>query len=75
MSYCRFLEADAYIYDDIYYGLYCCGCSLKGSFIAEYDYDKMLAHIAEHRTVGDYIPEYVDEALIEDRDATDKKNI
>ena len=29
MSYCRFIEADAYIYDDVYYGLYCCACSLS----------------------------------------------
>jgi hypothetical protein len=28
MSYCRFSEADAYIYDDVSYGLYCCACSL-----------------------------------------------
>ena len=28
MSYCRFIEADAYIYDDMYYGLYCSACSL-----------------------------------------------
>lgn len=28
MSYCRFIEADAYIYDDVYYGLYCSACSL-----------------------------------------------
>jgi hypothetical protein len=29
MSYCRFIEADAYIYDDVYHGLYCCACSLS----------------------------------------------
>jgi len=85
MSYCRFIEADAYIYDDVYYGLYCCACSLMPlrteystffkeditmheSFAAEYDYDKMLAHVAEHRAAGDYIPEDVDERLIEERD-------
>ena len=28
MSYCRFIEADAYIYDDVRYGLYCMSCSL-----------------------------------------------
>jgi hypothetical protein len=87
MSYCRFIEADAYIYDDVYYGLYCCACSLmplrkadmsifgddgdwfiNEGFAAGYDYDKMLAHIAEHRAAGDYIPEDVDERLIEERD-------
>lgn len=28
MSYCRFSDADAYIYDDIRYGIICCVCSL-----------------------------------------------
>jgi len=85
MSYCRFIEADAYIYDDVDYRLYCCACSLMPtrtkyntflekditmheSFIAGRDYNKMLAHIAEHRAAGDYIPERVDERLIFERD-------
>ena len=91
MSYCRFIEADAYIYDDSYYGLMCCMCSLqptreslkgvfakgpykiKDNFIAGYDYNKMIAHIAEHRAADHYIPLDVDERLIEDRsNATDK---
>jgi hypothetical protein len=41
---------------------------INDNFIAGYDYDKMLAHIAEHRAAGDYIPEYVDEDLVKDRD-------
>jgi hypothetical protein len=28
MSYCRFSEADAYIYDDYRYGIVCCACAL-----------------------------------------------
>lgn len=85
MSYCRFIEADAYIYDDVYHGLYCCACSLSKvemfysslfkmempsweGFIAGYDYDKMLAHIAEHRAAGHYIPLDVDERLKFERD-------
>ena len=87
MSYCRFIEADAYIYDDIYRGLICCACSLmpteeadfsifgvdeplyiNQNFVASYDYDKMLAHVAEHRAMGDYVPEDVDERLIFERD-------
>jgi hypothetical protein len=85
MSYCRFVEADAYIYDDVYYGLYCCACSLADvrmehseffgmempvyeGFSCGYDYDKMLAHVAEHRAAGHYIPEDVDERLIFERD-------
>lgn len=38
------------------------------SFTAGYDYDKMLEHVAAHRENGDYIPEYVDELLIFERD-------
>ena len=85
MSYCRFIEADAYIYDDVYYGLYCCACSLADvrmeyseffgmdmpvyeGFSCGYDYDKMLAHVADHRAKGDYIPEDVDERLVFERD-------
>jgi hypothetical protein len=90
MSYCRFLEADAYIYEDSGYGLYCSACllmpvkttynkflkrdmSINEGFIAGSDYDKMLTHIADHREADHYIPLYVDERLIQDRDnATDK---
>jgi hypothetical protein len=85
MSYCRFIEADAYIFDHSSFGLYCMACSLMPlkteysafleeditfyeSFCAAYDFDMMLAHVAEHRKAGDYIPEYVDERLRFDRD-------
>jgi hypothetical protein len=90
MSYCRFIEADAYIYNDVYHGLYCCACALmpvrkadmsiflgeeddgewliNEGFAAGYDYDKMLAHVADHRAAGDYIPEDVDERLVFERD-------
>lgn len=91
MSYCRFIEADAYIYDHVNKGLLCCMCSLlpvrqvynerlnmmmsvTGDFIAGYDYDLMLAHVAEHRANGDYIPEYVDERLIFERDCNHEFN-
>ena len=85
MSYCRFSGADAYIYDHVYFGLFCQGCHLMPlettystffemdmtyhqDFVAGYDYDKMLAHVAEHRAAGDYIPEDVDERLRFERD-------
>jgi hypothetical protein len=31
----------------------------------------MLNHIEDHRIVGDYIPEYVDERLKEEKDSKD----
>ena len=85
MSYCRFSDADAYIYDHVYFGLFCQVCHLMPTetsysvvfemdmtyhqdFVAGYDYDKMLAHVAEHRAAGDYIPEDVDERLRFERD-------
>ena len=91
MSYCRFIEADAYIFDHVNFGLYCMACSLMPlkteystffeedltiheSFSAGYDYDKMLAHVAEHRAAGDYIPEDVDERLIFERDCNHEFN-
>ena len=72
MSYCRFLEADAYIYDDVYYGIICCMCSMgvDGNFIAGYDYDLMLEHIAQHRKQKDFIPLDVDERLRFERDCS-----
>lgn len=72
MSYCRFVEADVYIYDDISLGIICCACSMQpvtetgifpGNFVAEYDRQLMLDHIAEHRQQGDYVPEHVDKEL------------
>jgi len=72
MSYCRFGEADAYIYYSAYDALVCMACSLMptrddelfpDTFIAETDYQKMLDHISEHRNNGDYIPFSVDERL------------
>lgn len=89
MAYCRFSEADAYIYDDVYYGLMCCicwlmparelktdifdndqQCFINENFVAGTDYDKMLAHIAEHREYGHEIPGYVDRQLRLERDCT-----
>lgn len=70
MAYCRFIEADAYIYDDTYLGIICCACSMgvDGNFIAGYDYDLMLQHIAQHREQKDFIPLDVDEKLRFERD-------
>lgn len=71
MAYCRFISSDAYIYDNVYAGLVCEACSLTPMnsedefprFTAGKDRNSMLAHIADHRTAGDFIPDYVDERL------------
>lgn len=44
------------------------------SFSCGYDYDKMLAHVAEHRAAGHYIPADVDERLIFERDCSHEFN-
>lgn len=78
MAYCRFIEADAYIYDDIRHGIICCACTMGvlelENFIAGYDYDLMLEHIAEHRKQNDHIPYSVDEQLIFERDCIHEFN-
>jgi hypothetical protein len=75
MSYCRFGEADAYIYYDVRDDLVCMACLLMpirdnelfpDTFIAGNDYQKMLDHISEHRYTGDHIPFEVDERLREE---------
>jgi hypothetical protein len=65
MSYCRFGEADAYIYESFDNNWQCCGCSLSDNW-SHATREAMLAHIAEHRDAGDYIPERVDERLREE---------
>ncbi len=71
MSHCRFIEADAYIFDHCEHGLYCCGCSIepRGEFIGGPSEDpesagRMLVHIAKHRANGDYIPASVDDRIM-----------
>ncbi len=63
MSYCRFSEADAYIFasgDKIH----CCWCMLDESgadFVGTEE--EMLEHVAKHRAAGHDIPLDVDERL------------
>ena len=72
MSYSRFLEGDAYIYDHVKYGLVCDACLLSEDgwlFIAgPGQFDLMLAHIERHRDAGHFVPLEADRALIRDRD-------
>lgn len=67
MSYCRFGEADAYIYESVDGVFQCCGCSLSTAENASDwnfpDRESMLEHIKLHRERGDYIPEHVDQRL------------
>lgn len=66
MSYCRFFEAEAYIYASVDGGIECCMCSLHPGDFGSYTfttYQDVLDHVAKHRENGDYIPESVDKRL------------
>ena len=69
MSYCRFTEADVYIFATERTtgerGFDCCGCSLRANteWHLYTSVGEMLAHIADHRAVGHFIPADVDEAI------------
>lgn len=76
MSYCRFIEADVYIFESVSGYLECCGCSITEpgsekqiflSFRAN-TVDEMLEHIAKHRKRGEFVPEDVDERLREEKE-------
>lgn len=62
MSYCRFGEADVYVFFSAQGHLECCGCSLSSDWSYHSTAD-MLAHLQAHRDAGDQVPRWVDEAL------------
>ena len=70
MSYCRFISADAYIFEHVGGYWQCCGCWLSESEDgSDWNFptrEAMLEHIAEHREAGHFIPTYVDERLREE---------
>lgn len=69
MSYCRFVEADAYIFEHVGGFWQCCACLLSEEDWGNVDCatrNEMLSHISLHRKAGHYIPEYVDERLKEE---------
>lgn len=66
MSYCRFSDADVYVYTDCNEGLTCCGCSLDENWYYGDDYKALLAHLDLHRKGGDFVPDYVYEEITED---------
>jgi hypothetical protein len=74
MSYCRFGEADIYVFLDIGGYLNCCGCMLdsESSSAQAYTTDDMIAHLREHQAEGHDVPEDVIEALEADREENDR---
>lgn len=72
MSYCRFSEADVYVFPDVRGYLSCCGCWLdKRGNSAYYSTDDMIAHLREHIAAGHHVPDHVIPALERDREEND----
>ena len=66
MSYCRFLEADVYVYMHVGGWIECCGCRFSreeseffGGFFRAYSTQQMTDHLRMHQREGDYVPERV----------------
>ena len=66
MSYCRFGEADVYVYDSVQGWFECCACLLKSEFLVSFTTktrSRMIAHLEEHIAEGHIVPTYVIERL------------
>jgi len=80
MSYCRFAwdGSDVYVFptnngqEDV---IECCGCKLVGHEWGHFDCktpEEMIAHLAEHRKAGHFVPFYAIERLWEEITGADK---
>lgn len=75
MSYCRFGEADVYVYHDVGGYINCCACPrgeqvptiieglTMGRDFKAYTRSAMIEHLEWHRELGDDVPEDVFERL------------
>lgn len=72
MSYCRFGDADIYLFHDCGGYIRCCGCSAVGGIFSDsrdptfFTRTEAIDHINEHLSKGDYVPEDVIEDLKEE---------
>lgn len=59
MSYVRFAwdGSDVYVYDSCNGGIECCGCFFQTPFNCATP-EEMIVHLAKHRRVGHFVPEY-----------------
>ena len=65
MSYCRFSNADIYVFPSDR-GFECCGCPTENMFVTD-KADEMLRHMDAHRKDGLEVPDYAFEGVFEDR--------
>jgi hypothetical protein len=73
MSYCRFIEGDAYVFRTFDDRLCCCGCIFGNEQMFDTE-QAMLDHLAAHTAAGHDIPADAIERLTEERDATARAN-
>lgn len=66
MSYCRFAwgGSDVYVFESAQ-GIECCGCRFGKTFVTDMP-EEMIRHLAQHRRVGHYVPDFAILALWED---------
>lgn len=75
MSYCRFSNADVYVFMHVGGFLSCCGCWLAGKPFqtdAFGDTQGMLKHLDDHRAAGHNVPQHVYDDLLEDAPMNDE---
>lgn len=65
MSYCRFSDADIYVYPSMG-GFECCGCPV-GKFFSTKSAADMLRHMKAHRDAGLDVPDYAFLGVFQDR--------
>lgn len=65
MSYCRFSDADIYVFPSDS-GFECCGCPTGQSFTTQ-DAPAMIQHMKTHRDAGLDVPDYAFQGVWDDR--------
>lgn len=67
MSYCRFGEADVYVFECCYGWLECCSCALGDNWRFD-TVSAMREHLLEHQRKGHYVPDSVLSDLLDDEE-------
>ena len=63
MSYCRFSDADIYLYRTVDGEFVCQLCRLVTHDIEMHTIEEAIEHVKKHLASGDYVPDYVLERL------------
>lgn len=64
MSYCRFGEADVYVYPSVMGGIECCACRLNQGESQNLPLrSQMIEHLHEHQIAGHHVPARVFQRL------------